>query len=106
MSRSAAGIQLQVLFTGLATNVVRWCIPWLKSCTPEPTRKFARVLESPKHLVHVAANSAALVQQTHFGTALCFAPDSPFPGILLLLKGVPAFQLTLGFNQPCKIDSS
>jgi hypothetical protein len=106
MSRSAAGIQLQVLFTGLAANVVRWCIPWLRNCLPEPTPKFARVLDSPKHLVHVAANSAALVQQTRFGTALRFALDSPFPGVLLLLKGVPAFQLAFGFNQPCKIDSS
>lgn len=106
MSRSTAGIQLQVLFTGLAANVVRWCIPWLKNCTPEPTLKFARVLDSPKHLVHVAANSAALVQQTRFGTTLRFAPDSPFPGVLLLLKGVPAFQLAFGFNQPCRIDSS
>ena len=106
MSRSAAGIQLQVLFTGLAANVVRWCIPWLKSCASEPTLKFVRVLDSPKHLVHVAANSAALVQQTRFGTALRFAPDSPFSGVLLLLKGVPAFQLAFGFNQPCKIDST
>jgi len=105
MSRSAAGIQLQVLFTGLAANVVRWCIPWLKNCTPEPTLKFVRVLDSPKHLVRVAANSAALVQQTRFGTTLRFAPDSPFPGVLLLLKGVPAFQLAFGFNQPCRIDS-
>jgi hypothetical protein len=106
MSRSAAGIQLQVLFTGLAANVIRWCVPWLKSCVPEPTPMFARVLDSPKHLVQVAANSAALVQQTRFGTALRFALDSPFPGVLLLLKGVPAFQLAFGFNQPCKIDSS
>jgi hypothetical protein len=106
MSRSVAGIQLQVLLTGLAANVVRWCIPWLKSCTPEPTPKFARVLDSPKHLVQVAANSPALVQQTRFGTALRFALDSPFPGVLLLLKGVPAFQLAFGFNQPCTIDSS
>jgi hypothetical protein len=27
MSRSPAGIRLQVLFTGLAANVVRWCQP-------------------------------------------------------------------------------
>ena len=29
MSHSLAGIQLQVLFTGLAANVVRWCRTWL-----------------------------------------------------------------------------
>jgi len=105
MSRSPAGIRLQVLFTGLAANAVRWCVPWLKSCAPEPTPKFVRTLNSPKHLVHDAANAAAHVEQTHGGTALQFAPDSPFPGLLLFLKGVPAFQLAFGFNQPLKIES-
>ena len=105
MSRSLAGIQVQVLFTGLAANTVRWCMPWLKSCSTHVTRAWARTLDSPKHLVRVAANTAALVQDTHFGTALQFAPDSPFPGVTLFMKGVPAFQLALGFNQPYKIES-
>jgi hypothetical protein len=105
MTRSPAGIRLQVLFTGLAANVVRWCSPWLKNCLPLSTPKFDRALKSPKRLVQVAANSAALVQQTSYGTALQFAPQSAFPGITLFLKGVPAFQLALGFNQPCKISS-
>jgi len=105
MSRSPAGIRLQVLFTGLAANAVRWCVPWLKNCAPEPTPKFVRTLNSPKHLVQDAANAAARVQQTHCGTALQFAPESPFPGLTLFLKGVPAFQLAFGFNQPLKIES-
>jgi hypothetical protein len=105
MSRSPAGIRLQVLFTGVAANTVRWCGPWLKSCAAEPTPKLTRALNSPKHLVHVAANAAALVQQKAGGTALQFAPESPFPGTTLFLKGIPAFQLALGFNQPCKIAS-
>ena len=105
MSRSPAGIRLQVLFTGLAANAVRWCIPWLKNCAPEPTPKFVRTLNSPKHLVQDAANAAARVQQTNCGTALQFAPESPFPGLTLFLKGVPAFQLAFGFNQPLKIES-
>ena len=105
MSRSPAGIRLQVLFTGLAANAVRWCVPWLKSCVPEPTPKFFRTLSSPKHLVQDAANTAARVEQTNCGTALQFAPESPFPGLLLFLKGVPAFQLAFGFNQPLKIAS-
>ena len=62
MSRSLSGIRLQVLFTGLAANVVRWCVPWLKDCAAQPTLKLIRTLNSPKHLVQVAANSAALVQ--------------------------------------------
>ena len=105
MSRSLAGIRLQVLFTGLAANVARWCVPWLHRCAATPTAKFTRVLDSPKHLVRMAANTDALVQHTHFGTALQFAPQSPLSGITLFLRGVPAFQLALGFNQPCEIAS-
>jgi|CXWL01.1.fsa_nt_gi hypothetical protein len=105
MSRSPAGIRLQVLFTGLAANVVRWCVPWLKNCAAETTPKLSRTLNSPKHLVRVAANSAALVQQTTYGTALQFVPESSLPGVTLFLKGVPAFQPTLGFHQPYKIAS-
>lgn len=105
MSRSLAGIRLQVLFTGLAANAVRWCGPWLKACATHLTPPLLRVLKSPKHLVHVAANAAALVQNQLGGTALQFAPDSPFPGVTLFLKGVPAFQLAFGFNQPFKIAS-
>ena len=105
MSRSLAGIRLQVLFTGLAANVVRWCVPWLKKCAAATTPKLSRTLNSPKHLVRVAANSAAWVQQTTCGTALQFAPESSLPGVTLFLKGVPAFQLALGFHQPHKIAS-
>jgi hypothetical protein len=99
MSRSLVGIQVQVLFTGLAANTVRWSTPWLKSCSTHVTGAWARTLDSPKHLVRVAANAAALVQDTHF------APDGPFPGVTLFMKGVPAFQLALGFNQPYRIES-
>jgi hypothetical protein len=105
MSRSPAGIRLQVLFTGLAANTVRWCGPWLKACAAQVTPPLMRALHSPKHLVHVAANTAALVQPQRSGTALQFAPDSPFPGVTLFLKGVPAFQLAFGFNQPYRIAS-
>jgi len=105
MSRSPAGIRLQVLFTGLAANAVRWGVPWLHRCAATPTAKFTRVLHSPKHLVRMAANTDAWVQHTPFGTALQFAPQSPLSGVTLFLRGVPAFQLALGFNQPCEISS-
>jgi hypothetical protein len=105
MSRSWAGIRLQVLFTGLAANVVRWCIPWLTTCVSTLTPKWRHTLDSPKQLVRVAANAAAMVQQTTFGTTLQFAAEGPLPGVILFLKGVPAFQLALGFNQPFKIES-
>jgi hypothetical protein len=100
MTRSPYGIQLQVLFTGLAANVVRWAMPWLRTCAETTTRKFDQTLDSPKHLVRVAANVSALVQRTTQGTALQFAPGSALPGVVLFLKGVPAFQLPLGLQMP------
>ena len=78
MSRSLPGIQIQVLFTGLAANAVRWCIPWLQACSDNLTPKWQRTLNSPKHLVQVAANCAARVERTPCGTALQFAPEVPF----------------------------
>jgi hypothetical protein len=100
MTRSPAGIQLQVLFTGLAANAVHWARPWLQSCADTTTIKFEETLHSSKHLVRVAANATALVQHTAHGVALQFAPRSALPGVILFLKGVPAFQLPLGLQMP------
>jgi hypothetical protein len=105
MSRSLPGIRIQALFAGLAANGVRWCRPWLESCTANPTTRWTNTINSPKHLVHVAANTSALVQHNDFGMALQFAPNSPFPGVTLFMNGIPTFQLALGFNQPHRIDS-
>ena len=105
MSHSAAGIRLQVVFTGLAANVVRWCRPWLQTCAAEPTPTVIRMLKSTKQLVRVAANSAALVQQTSAGLGLQFAPASALPGAIFCLRGVDAFQLPLGFHRPLQITS-
>ncbi len=103
MTRSAAGIQLQVLFAGVAANSVRWAVPWLHSCAAALTPKFEQTLNRPKHLVCVAANTTALVQQTTTGTALRFAFNSALPGVTLVLKGFPAFQLPLAFQTPLQI---
>ena len=103
MSRASAGIQLQVLFAGLAANCVHWAMPWLRACAAPSTAKLTQTLNSPKRMVRVAANSSACVQHTSAGTALQFAPTSALPGVILFLKGVPAFQLSLGFHQPHKI---
>jgi hypothetical protein len=105
MSRSPAGIRLQVLFTGLAANVVRWCRPWLSDCAAEHTARLKSALNSPKQLVRVAANSSAMVQQTPAGLAVRFAPVSALPGATLFLRGVRAFQLPLRFHDPYKIAS-
>lgn len=95
MSHSSAGIRIQVLFATLAANVVHWSVPWLRSCATRPTSKLSHTFDSPKPMIRVGANSAALVQQTAKGTALQFAPTSAVPGAILVLRGVPAFQLPL-----------
>jgi hypothetical protein len=100
MSRSSAGIQLQVLFAGLAANALRWAMPWMQMCATRSSPKWEQTLDHPKHLVRVAANTAATVQQTTQGTALQFASTSALPGVILFLKGVPAFQLPLGLYRP------
>jgi hypothetical protein len=105
VSHAPAGIRLQVLFTGLAANVVRWCRPWLKDCAAEPSRSLTRILNSPKHVVQIAANAPALVQHTDEGTVVLFGPRSVLPDATFILRGVPAVQLALGFHQPCKITS-
>jgi hypothetical protein len=105
MSHSLAGIQIQVLFAGLAANSVRWSMPWLRTCVGEDSPKTRQTLSSPKHMVRVAANSSAWVQQTPRGTALQFAATSALPGMILFLKGVPALQLPLGLQEPCEITS-
>lgn len=95
MSRAPAGIRLQVLFATLAANIVHWSTPWLRSCAAPLTPKLRRTFDSPKHMVRIAANSAAWVQQTPSGTSLRFAPTSALPGTILMLRGIPAFQLPL-----------
>ena len=105
MSHSLAGIQIQVLFAGLAANSVRWSTPWLRTCVADDSPKIRQTLSSPKHMVRIAANSAAWVQQTPSGAALQFAPTSALPGTILFLRGVPALQLPLGLQEPCEITS-
>jgi hypothetical protein len=100
MSRSLAGIQIQVLFTGLGANLVRWCVPWLRACTAEQTVPLNKTLSSPKRMVRVAANAPAIVQHTSFGLSLRFTSESALPNVTLFLSGVPAFQPSLGFFQP------
>jgi hypothetical protein len=100
MTRSAAGIQIQVLFAGLAANTLRWALPWLQQCTAASSPQWTRTLNSPKRQVRVAANTAALVQQTPRGTSLQFGAKSALAGTTLFLRGISAFQLPLGLALP------
>lgn len=105
MSRSPAGMQLQVVLTGLAANAIRWCRPWLQECAAAPTARVNRILGSLKAIVRVAANSTALVQRNALGISIVFSPQSALPEAAFTLHNVPAVQLPLGFHRPFQIES-
>ena len=69
-------------------------------CTTHASAKWEHTFGHLKHLVRVAANTTATVQQTSQGTALHFASTGALPDVILFLKGVPAFQLPLGLFKP------
>ena len=105
MSRSLAGIQLQVIFAGLAPNLVRWSSAWLREQVAAPTPKVTAMLASVKTMVRIGANSPASVQRLPHGTSLHFAPSSALPGVVLYLSGQHAYQLALPFNRPFEFSS-
>lgn len=105
MSRSLPGIQLQVLFAGLAPNLVRWSSAWLREQVAAPTPKVTAMLSSVKTMVRIGANSPASVQCLSHGASLHFAPSSALPGVVLYLSGQHAYQLALPFNRPLEFSS-
>ncbi len=105
MSRSLPGIQLQVIFAGLAPNLVRWSSAWLREQVTAPTPKVTAMLASVKTMVRIGANSPANVQHLSHGTSLHFAPSSALPGVVLYLSGQHAYQLALPFNRPFEFSS-
>lgn len=106
MSRSLPGIQLQVIFAGLAPNLVRWSSAWLREQVAVPTPKVTALLSSVKAMVRIGANSPARVQRLSHGTSLHFAPSSGLPGVVLYLSGQHAYQLALPFNRPFEFSSA
>ena len=105
MSRALPGIQLQVIFAGLAPNLVRWSSAWLHAQVAAPTPKVTAMLSSVKTLVRIGANSPAHVQRLLHGTSLHFTPSSALPGVVLYLSGQHAYQLALPFNRPLEFSS-
>lgn len=105
MSRSLPGIQLQVIFAGLAPNLVRWSSAWLREQVIAPTPKVAAMLSSVKTMVRIGANSPANIQRLSHGTSLHFTPSSALPGVVLYLSGQRAYQLALPFNRPLEFSS-
>ena len=72
MSRSKAGIALQVSFTTFASNFVRWAAHWLHTRVESPSRRFADMLASVKGLTRIAANAPAYIEDSAAGYSLQF----------------------------------
>jgi len=89
MSRSLAGIQIQAMLTVFAANFVRWAAEWIRPRVEQSTRRFDRVLSSPKRLVRIAANSLAAVERNDGRLLLRFTALSSFEGVVIRLSGVP-----------------
>jgi len=95
MSRSSHGIRIQALLTVFAANFVRWADEWIRPRVEQPSRRFDRVLSSPKRLVRVAANSLATVERSDSRLLVCFSALSSFDGVVIRLSGVAGHQLPL-----------
>jgi hypothetical protein len=95
MSRSAAGIEIQALLTVFAANFVRWANAWVRPRIEHSSARFETVLNRPKHLVRVAANSPALVDRSDARIRVCFSPLSSLAGVVVCVAGMPGIQLSL-----------
>ena len=95
MSRSAAGIEIQALLTVFAANFVRWVSAWVRERVESSSPQFERILNSPKRLVRVAANSPATVDQTDVCVRVCFSPLSGLNGVVVCVSGTPDLRLSL-----------
>jgi hypothetical protein len=95
MSRSAAGIEKQALLTVFAANFVRWASAWVRERVESSSPQFERILNSPKRLVRVAANSPATIDQTDGCVRVCFSPLSGLNGVVVCVSGTPELQLSL-----------
>jgi len=94
MSRSPAGIRIQAMLTVFAANFVRWADEWIRPQVEQSSKRFDRLLSSPKRLVRVAANSPAIIDHADDQVLIRFSPLSSFAGVVIRLPNTPASQGT------------
>jgi hypothetical protein len=87
-TRHVAGIALSHELVLVAQNLIRWFRRQVLRRTP-----LGR--SGVKHLIHVAAQSRALVVASQGAVVLQFAGDSPWPGLTLALRPRVSYQLWL-----------
>jgi len=95
MSRSPAGIRIQAMLTVFAANFVRWADEWIRPQVEQSSKRFDRVLSSPKRLVRVAANSPAIIDHSDDQVLIRFSLLSSFGGVVIRLTNTPGYRGTL-----------
>ena len=105
LTRSRAGIALQVAFTTFASNFVRWVMDSLRSQVSTDRRGRLALFGSVKGLTRVAANAPAYINQNGDSRWLEFANNSGLPEVVIHLGGSFVRQLTLDIGRPLKISS-
>jgi hypothetical protein len=105
MSRSKAGIALQVSLTTFASNFVRFAAEWLGSRVEAPGRRFWQMLVSVKGLTRIAANSPAYLDGSQDSLALQFTHRSSLPEVVIHLGRSSARQLALEIGRPIRTAS-
>jgi hypothetical protein len=95
MSRSPAGICIQAMLTVFAANFVRWADEWVRPRVELSTARFTNVLDSPKRLVRIAANSPATLERIDGREQVRFGHLSSFDGVVIRLSGSICRQLSL-----------
>lgn len=107
MSRSRAGIALQVSFTTFASNFVRWVAQWLRPRVESPSQRFLELLDSVKGLTRIATNAPAYLDESAEGhpLSLQFTHQSSLPQTVIYLSGPFVRQLALQLDHPIRIAS-
>ena len=99
-------MQIQVLLTLFAANLVSWASDWLRPRLQVSAPNFDTALRSPKRLVRVAANSLATIDAQGPDLMLCFHPLSSFSGVTIRLTQPSApMQLSLPFFESDHFDA-
>jgi hypothetical protein len=99
-SRSAVGMQAQVVLTLFAANFVGWAQEWVAARTVAGSAGAARTLGRPKQAVRVGANSPGVVEQEGGQVRVRFSATSSLAGTVILLAGPRPVQLAFPFGVP------
>ena len=95
LSRSPAGLALQLHFALFAANFIRWAAHWMDTLIRQANRFFENALRHISTQVKVGTRTAARWVRTAGNRALMWPDHGPFAGTVLAFAGQLACQLAL-----------